>query len=113
MLCGSRSFVSSGVTVHLHHVAYFIFRALLRQVGGVTPGWAVAVRLRTLGECMDIGKLGESLRSAGGTQSGRRGLGTTASVRVVPIALALPCTWHSVTLPHNHSLKPTPLRGAA
>ena len=62
---------------------------------------------------MVIGKLGESLRSACGTQSGRRGPSTTASVRVVPIALALPCASLSVTLPHNHSLKPTPLRGAA
>jgi len=62
---------------------------------------------------MVIRKLGESLRSACGTQSGRRGSGTTASVRHVPVVPALPCAWHSVTLPHNHSLKPTPLRGAA
>jgi hypothetical protein len=62
---------------------------------------------------MVIGKFGESLRSAGGTQSGRRGPSTTASMRVVPIAPALPCAALSVTLPHNHSLKPTPLRGAA
>ena len=62
---------------------------------------------------MAIGKLGQSLRSAYGTRPGRRDPGTAASVRLVPVVPVLPCTALSVTLPHNHSLKPTPLRGAA
>ena len=62
---------------------------------------------------MAIGKLGESLRFTCGTQSGRRGSGAAASARLAPVVPALPCAWLSVTLPHNHSLKPTPLRGAA
>ena len=62
---------------------------------------------------MDIGNFGELLRSACGTQPGRRGSAITTSVRIVPIALALPCAALSVTFPHNHSLKPTPLRSAA
>ncbi len=74
---------------------------------------AVAVRLRTQGECMAIGKLGQSLRLACGTQPGRRDPGAAALVSLVPVVPALPCTALSVTLPHNHSLKPTPLRGAA
>ena len=62
---------------------------------------------------MAIGKFEQSLRSACGTQPGQRGPGAAASVRLVPVVPAPPCTALSVTLPHNHSLKPTPLRGAA